>query len=47
MEYIHKKQSGGAGLAKAIKVEPLEAGKGREIENLIKVDHSKRIYTRC
>ena len=38
MEYIHKKQSGGAGqFAKVrLSVEPLEAGKGREIENLIK-----------
>ena len=37
-EYIHKKQSGGAGqFAKVrLSVEPLEAGKGREIENLIK-----------
>ena len=38
MEYIHKKQSGGAGQFAKVKlsVEPLEAGKGREIENLIK-----------
>ena len=38
VEYIHKKQSGGAGqFAKVrLSVEPLEAGKGREIENLIK-----------
>ena len=38
MEYIHKKQSGGAGqFAKVrLSVEPLEAGKGREVENLIK-----------
>ena len=38
IEYIHKKQSGGAGqFAKVrLSVEPLEAGKGREIENLIK-----------
>ena len=37
-EYIHKKQSGGAGQFAKVKlgVEPLEAGKGREIENLIK-----------
>ena len=36
--YIHKKQSGGAGqFAKVtLLVEPLEAGKGREIENKIK-----------
>ena len=39
MEYIHKKQSGGAGQFAKVKlgVEPLEAGKGREVENLIKV----------
>ncbi len=38
MEYIHKKQSGGAGQFAKVKlsVEPLEAGKGREVENLIK-----------
>ena len=38
MEYIHKKQSGGAGQFAKVKlsVEPLDAGKGREIENLIK-----------
>ena len=38
MEYVHKKQSGGAGqFAKVrLSVEPLEAGKGREVENLIK-----------
>ncbi len=37
-EYIHKKQSGGAGQFAKVKlsVEPLEAGKGREVENLIK-----------
>ena len=37
MEYIHK-QSGGAGQFAKVKlsVEPLEAGKGREVENLIK-----------
>jgi len=36
--YIHKKQSGGAGqFAKVeLSVEPLEAGKGREVENKIK-----------
>ena len=36
--YIHKKQSGGAGqFAKVeLNVEPLEAGKGREVENKIK-----------
>ncbi len=38
MEYIHKKQSGGAGQFAKVKLaaEPLEAGKGREVENLIK-----------
>ena len=38
MEYIHKKQSGGSGqFAKVtLSVEPLEPGKGREVENLIK-----------
>ncbi len=37
-DYIHKKQSGGAGQFARVKlaVEPLEAGKGREIENKIK-----------
>jgi len=36
--YIHKKQSGGAGqFAKVtLKVEPLEPGKGRQIENIVK-----------
>ena len=34
MEYIHKKQSGGAGQFARLSVEPLEAGKGREVENL-------------
>jgi len=36
--YIHKKQSGGAGQFAKVElcVEPLEAGKGREIENKIK-----------
>ena len=36
--YIHKKQSGGAGqFAKVVlKVEPLNPGKGREIENIVK-----------
>ena len=38
MEYTHKKQSGGAGQFAKVKlsVEPLDAGKGREVENLIK-----------
>ena len=38
MEYIHKKQSGGAGQFAKVKlsVEPLEVEKGREVENLIK-----------
>ena len=49
MEYIHKKQSGGAGqFAKVrLSVEPLEAGKGREIENLIKGGAIPKEYTRC
>ena len=36
--YIHKKQSGGSGqFAKVtLSVEPLEPGKGREVENKIK-----------
>ena len=48
MDYIHKKQSGGAGQFAKVKlnVEPLEPGKGREVENKIKGgSHSKRIYT--
>ena len=38
MDYTHKKQSGGAGQFARVKlnVEPLEPGKGREIENKIK-----------
>jgi elongation factor G len=37
-DYIHKKQSGGAGQFARVKIsiEPLEPGKGREIENKIK-----------
>ena len=37
-DYIHKKQSGGAGQFARVKahVEPLEPGKGREVENKIK-----------
>ena len=37
-EYIHKKQSGGAGQFAKVKlsVEPLEPGKGREVDNQIK-----------
>jgi len=37
-DYIHKKQSGGAGQFARVKlaIEPLEAGKGREVENKIK-----------
>lgn len=37
-DYIHKKQSGGAGQFARVKlaVEPLTAGKGREVENKIK-----------
>ena len=37
-DYIHKKQSGGAGQFARVKIsiEPLEHGKGREIENKIK-----------
>jgi len=37
-DYIHKKQSGGAGQFARVKlvVEPLAAGKGREVENKIK-----------
>ena len=38
MDYTHKKQSGGAGQFARVKlsVEPLDAGKGREVENMIK-----------
>ena len=38
MDYTHKKQSGGAGQFARVKlnVEPLEPGKGREVENKIK-----------
>ena len=38
MDYTHKKQSGGAGQFARVKlsVEPIDAGKGREVENLIK-----------
>ena len=38
VDYTHKKQSGGAGQFARVKlsVEPLEAGKGREVENIIK-----------
>ena len=38
MTYIHKKQSGGAGQFARVKltVEPLEPGKGREVESKIK-----------
>ena len=37
-DYIHKKQSGGAGQFARVKlsIEPLEPGKGREVENKIK-----------
>ena len=37
-DYIHKKQSGGAGQFARVKlaIEPLESGKGREVENKIK-----------
>ena len=37
-EYIHKKQSGGAGQFAKVKlfVEPQEPGKGREVESAIK-----------
>jgi len=38
VDYTHKKQSGGAGQFAKVKlsVEPLEPGKGREIENIVK-----------
>ena len=38
VDYIHKKQSGGAGQFAKVKlsVEPLAPGKGREIENIVK-----------
>jgi len=38
IDYTHKKQSGGAGQFAKVKlsVEPLEPGKGREIENIVK-----------
>jgi len=38
VDYTHKKQSGGAGQFARVKlsVEPLEPGKGREIENIVK-----------
>ena len=38
--YVHKKQSGGSGqFAKVtLSVEPLEPGKGREVDNKIKGD---------
>ena len=46
-DYIHKKQSGGAGQFARVKlsVEPLEPGKGREVESKIKGGgNTKRIY---
>ena len=46
--YIHKKQSGGSGqFAKVtLSVEPLDPGKGREVDNKIKGGAIRKIYSR-
>jgi len=50
VDYTHKKQSGGAGQFAKVKlsVEPLEPGKGREIENIVKGGSiPKEFYSWC